>query len=184
MQLRFFGWILGICAVLIAAPVHAELLGDTKVPFSADRTVTLGAKTYTGKIYAMPGRQRHEQDLNGLRPVAILRADRSLAWVVLPDLHIYGEFKFPQAVTDLSDRDLLGPALDTETIAGQRTTKYRVEHRGSDGSVVKGFIWRTSDGIVMKLTGTFTSPNGHETNGMLELANLRKGLQSFLGTAG
>jgi len=175
--LALIGW----CAVLgagsVGSPAHAALIGDTAVPFSADRTVVSDGKTYQGRVYGVPGKQRHEQEVNGLNFVSLLRADRRLAWLVLPDLKIYSEFAFPDAVNELGDRGQLGAALGTETIGGQRTTKYRVKHQGTDGSAVDGFIWLTADGIVMRLNGTYTPTHGKTVDASLELSNLKLGSQ-------
>ncbi len=173
-----FVLLFGLCAGLFAAsPVRAELIGDTKVPYSADRTVVTGGKTYVGRIYAIPGRQRHEQVMSGLSPVAILRGDQRLAWLLLPDLKIYTDFRFPAAVTEIGDRSQLGTPLGAETVGGQRATKYKIEHHGSDGSALNGFVWLTADGIPMRLTGTYTSTHGKPIDATLELSNLKLGPQ-------
>ncbi|HWK43843.1 MAG TPA: hypothetical protein VNT30_03925 [Stellaceae bacterium] len=179
-SLRFLA-LVGCCAVLgsvlAGSPARAALIGDAAVPFSADRTVVTDGKTYQGRVYAVPGKQRHEQEIQGLNFVAVARADRRLAWVVLPDLKIYSEFAFPDAVNDLGDRSQLGPALGTETVGGQRTTKYHVKHQGSDGSAIDGLVWLTADGIVMRLNGTYTPVHGKTVDASLELSNLRLGAQ-------
>jgi hypothetical protein len=165
-------------ALLGAAPASAQqLFGDTRVPYSADRTVETGGKTYVGRVYATPGRQRHEQTVNGLPLVAILRADKNVAWLELPDLHVFTDFAFPAAITDYADRKQLGAPVGTETIAGLSARKYRVEREGTDGSKLFGYVWVTEDGIVLKLDGSFIQPSGHETKASYELSNVRRGPQ-------
>ena len=168
-----------VAALLGALPAQAQqLLGDTQVPYSADRTVVTGGKTYIGRVYATPGRQRHEQDINGLPLVAILRADRKVAWLELADLHVFTDFPFPAAITDYADQKQLGRPLDTEVIAGEAAKKYRVERQGDDGSQVYGYAWITDDGIVVKLDGSFVEPSGRETKASYELSHIRRGPQS------
>ena len=164
-----------VAALLGALPASAQqLLGDTQVPYSADRTVVTGGKTYVGRVYATPGRQRHEQNINGLPLVAILRADRKVAWLELADLHVYTDFPFPAAITDYADQKQLGRPLDTEVVAGEATKKYRVERQGADGSQVYGYAWITDDGIVVKLEGSFVEPSGRETKANYELSHVRR----------
>ena len=167
-----------VAALLGALPASAQqLLGDTQVPYSADRTVVTGGKTYVGRVYATPGRQRHEQNINGLPLVAILRADRKVAWLELADLHVFTDFPFPAAITDYADQKQLGRPLDTEVVAGEATKKYRVERQGADGSQVYGYAWITDDGIVVKLDGSFIGSSGRETKAAYELSHVRRGPQ-------
>lgn len=160
-----------------ASPAFARLAGDTEVPFSADRTVTFKGKIYVGRVYAAPGKQRHEQDVNGLHPVLILRADRQIAYLMLPELHIYTELAFPKAVTEYGGAEQLGKPVGEDRIAGQKVVKYRVEREGSDGSMLDGWVWMTPDGIVMKLDGTYTDAGHKPTEGTLELSNVKPGPQ-------
>ena len=165
-------------ALIGAAPASAQqLLGDTRVPYSADRTVVTGGKTYVGRVYATPGKQRHEQNINGLPLVAILRADKSVAWLELVDLHIFSDFKFPAAITDYASQAQLGKPIGTERVAGLMAKKYRVERQGSDGSQMFGYAWIDDDGIVLKLDGSFIEAHGHETKASYELSNVHRGPQ-------
>ncbi|HEV2674360.1 MAG TPA: hypothetical protein VGV37_07445 [Aliidongia sp.] len=167
-----------VAAVLVMPSARAQqLLGDTQVPYSADRTVVTGGKSYVGRVYATPGRQRHEQNVNGLPLVAILRADRKVAWLELAELHVFTDFPFPAAITDYADPKQLGRPIGTEVIAGETAGKYRVEHQGSDGSQVYGYAWITEDGIVLRLDGSFVEPNGRETKASYELSHVRRGPQ-------
>jgi hypothetical protein len=164
-------------ALVMAGPGHAELIGDTRAPFSADRTVVTGGKTYEGQFFAVPGKQRHEQKINGLDVVAILRADRGVAWVVLPGLHVYTEFPFPKAVREFDDPHQLGPVIATETIGGLKSDKYRVERQGGDGSALDGWLWMSRDGIITKLDGTYTSTRGKTVPATFQLTNIKLGPQ-------
>ena len=62
-------------------------LATAQIGFSADRTLVVDGKTYHGKIWTMPGKERHEQVIQGFQPVFILRADSPIGEVVLPQLH-------------------------------------------------------------------------------------------------
>lgn len=171
------------CLLLVAALVGAQparaqqLLGDTRVPYSADRTVVTGGKTYVGRVYASPGKQRHEENINGLPIVAILRADKKLAWLELADLHIFTDFRFPDAISDYASQDQLGAPIGSEPVAGLMAKKYRIERQGADGSQMFGYAWINDEGIVLKLDGSFIAPNGRETKASYELSNVRRGPQ-------
>ena len=177
--MRFMLSCLFLAAALVGAhPASAQqLLGDTRVPYSADRTVVTGGKTYVGRVYASPGKQRHEQNVNGLPLVAILRADKQVAWLELADLHVFTDFKFPAAITDYASQAQLGAPIGTELVAGLMAKKYRVERQGGDGSQVFGYAWIDDEGIVLKLDGSFVAPNGKETKASYELSNIHRGPQ-------
>ncbi|MGB8840158.1 MAG: hypothetical protein WCC64_03725 [Aliidongia sp.] len=155
----------------------ATLVGDTQVPFSAARSVVTDGKTYDGLMFAAPGMQRHEQVLNGLPLVAILRADRKVAWVIVPGLHVYAEFAFPKAVTDYDGISALGSPLGTDTVAGLKSARYRLEREGADGSALDGWVWRTLDGIVTKLDGTYTSTKNKQVKATFLLSDVKLGPQ-------
>lgn len=178
--MRFLFSCLFLVAGLVGTAPSAsaqQLLGDTRVPYSADRTVVTGGKSYVGRVYATPGKQRHEQNVNGLPLVAILRADKRVAWLELAELHVFTDFAFPAAITDYASQDQLGAPIGTERVAGLEARKYRVERQGADGSQMYGYAWITEDGIVLKLDGSFITPNGKETRASYELSNVRRGPQ-------
>jgi hypothetical protein len=163
-----------LALVALPAAAHAQLLGDTLVPFSADRTVVIDNRTYSGKIYARPGYQRHEQEISGMAQVILLRRDDARGWLVLPSARSYVEFSFPAALAELSDPSLRGTALGQETVAGLRTTKYRVEHTARDGSTVDGYVWVSKDEIIAKAEGTYTAAkSGKPVAVRMLLANIR-----------
>src|SRR5260370_39295060 len=82
----FLGLLTGLA---FGSPARAELIGDTRVPYSADRTVVTGGKTYIARVYALPCRQRHEQAIRRLSPMAILRSDQGMARVLPTDPKLY-----------------------------------------------------------------------------------------------
>jgi hypothetical protein len=168
----------GLVAGLAALPAAARMLGDPSVPFSADRTLVVGERSFSGKLYSIPGSQRHEQAIEGVEQVVILHGNVARGWLVLPGLNSFVEFGFTRAAAELRDQDLLSTKLGEETIGGQRTTKYRVEHTARDGTEVDGYAWLTRDGIPMRLDGLFTPANGGKpTPFRMELSNLRTGPQ-------
>jgi len=173
------GYVLGfLAAILGMGPAMALPLGDTAVPYDAERIVVTGGKTYTGKIFAIPGRQRHEQVWNGLHLVAILRGDRKLAWVILQDLHVYAELPFPDAITDYADPHLLGAPIGHEDMAGIKVDEYRLEHDGEDGSGLDGWLWMSKDGIVVKIDGHYHSPVTRPISATYHLEKLHLGPQA------
>jgi hypothetical protein len=161
-------------ALALPAAARAQMLGDAQVAFTADRTLQLDDRTYSGKVFSKPGFQRHEQELGGMNQVIILRRDDAHGWLVLPGARSYVEFFFRQAVSELTDPALRGTPVGKETVSGLKTTKYRIEHTARDGTAVNGYIWQTDQGIVVKAEGDYTSPKGgRATPVRLLLTNIR-----------
>ena len=172
---RFIVFLLFLLA--LASPAAARMLGDPSVPFSADRTLTIGERTYSGKLFAVPGSQRHEQAIQGIPQIVILHGGDARGWWVLPGLNSVVEFGFAPTAIELSDDDLLSTKLGEETIEGRRTSKYRVEHTARDGTLVDGYLWLTRDGIPMRFAGNYTTPGGKTTPVRLELSHVHTGPQ-------
>src|SRR5689334_19131614 len=112
-------------------PATAALLGDPSVPFSADRTVVVDGRTFAGRVYAVPGKQRHELEIEGIPQVILLHAD-GRGWLVVPTLKSYVEFGWAQVLAELGDAAALGTPVGEETVGGLKATKYRVEHTARD----------------------------------------------------
>jgi hypothetical protein len=161
-----------------AGSAAARMLGDPSVPFSADRALTVGDRTFTGKVFAVPGSQRHELTIGDVPQVIILHGAEAKGWLVLPSLNSFVEFGFGKAALELSDGDLLSTKVGEEVIDGHRTTKYRIEHTARDGTMVDGYLWQTSEGIPMRLDGMYTPANGGKpTPVRMELSHVQLGPQ-------
>jgi hypothetical protein len=174
MKQALFSVLLFLSAALLPHGAGAQLLGDARVAFSADREITVDDRTYPGKVYARPGLQRHEQELGGIPQVIILKRDGARGWLVLPGMHSYVEFYFPRALDELSDPSLRNVAVGKETVSGLRTTKYRIEHTARDGTSVDGYIWVSDQGIIVKADGAYTAAKGGKrTPVKLLLSNIR-----------
>jgi hypothetical protein len=168
-----------VAAAAPAASAAARMLGDPSVPFSADRTLIVGERSFSGKLYATPGSQRHEQQIAGVDQVIILHGKDAKGWLVLPTLNSYVEFRFTPAAAELSADDLLTTGLGEETVNGLRTTKYRIEHQAQDGTAADGYVWLTREGIPMRLDGMYRPANGGKPTAVhMELSNVRQGPQN------
>lgn len=165
-------------AALPAGRARATLLGDAAVSYSANSTVTVNGRSYAGMVFHIPGRDRHEQEIQGIAEVVILDGKAMHGWLVLPRLSSYVEFKFPQLMAELNAQALLRSPVGRETVNGVHTTKYRIDHTAADGMHAKGFAWVSADGVLMRLAGDVTRPGmSHPTAIQLELDNLRLGKQ-------
>src|SRR5262245_37891135 len=130
---------------------------DAKVEYSADSIVGTGDRAKPGRLWRTPNALRQDVVEGGRTQSVIVRLDRGVAWIVVPEQRMVVE-------TDLAGLDLPVDVLfgakpvkaamvGRETIDGQRTSKYRVEGATPKGGQFDGFVWTTPDGVVMKIDG-------------------------------
>jgi hypothetical protein len=155
----------------------AETLGDARVGFSAERVLVIDGQSYVGRMWHMPGEQRHEQDLPALRPVFILRAGSAVGDVVLPQLHTVVEFALPKELSLLGDSGLLRKPIGQETVNGIATTKYAVEADSPAGHAA-GSLWLSGDGIPMRCDGKLEGKSGKISTIHWELRHVKIGNQA------
>jgi hypothetical protein len=165
-----------VFAILAAAPASALTLGEAKTGFSADRTLIVDGKTYQGRMWTMPGMERHEQNLNGIPAAFVLHGDTPLAELVLPELHTVVDFVLPPELHLFADPRLTRKPVGHETINGVATTKYAIDETVPEGHG-EGALWLSDDGIPMKLDGTFTRTSGRVAHLHWELNHVHLGPQ-------
>lgn len=165
-----------LCLLLLPGTAAATTLIDVQIGFSADRTLAIDGQNYQGKIWAMPGKERHEQTIQGMRPVFLFRSDRPLAEVVLVSLKTIVQFAMPPELRLLGSPELKKRPLGRETVNGIATTRYAIDQSVAEGRA-KGTLWLSRDGIPMRLAGTFTAPQGKVSTIRWELNNIKLGPQ-------
>jgi hypothetical protein len=163
-------------APLLNKPLRAETLGDARVGFSAERVLTIDGQSYVGKMWHMPGEQRHEQDLPAVKAIFILHRDSTTADIVLPKLHTVVEFALPRELSILDDPSLRRTPVAQDTIEGIETTKYAVNEETPQGRAT-GWLWLSEDGIPMKCDATFTAKKGKVSSISWELRGVKMGNQ-------
>jgi hypothetical protein len=175
-QPRLFLTALAMVLAFRAAAASAETLGDPRVGFSAERVLVLDGRRYVGRMWNMPGEQRHEQPLAALDPVFILHADTATGDIVLPNLHTAVSFGFPKVLAFLGKPGNLGKPEGTAAIEGIATTRYAIDKAIPEGHVA-GDLWLSRDGIPMRCAGSFTDRKGRISTVRWELHHVRIGPQ-------
>jgi len=170
-----------LCCLLIAlalAPsaASAETLCDPHVGFSADRTLVIGGHEYDGKIWAMPGEERHEQAIASFHPVFLLRGSSPFGEIVLAQLKTVVEFVMPPELRLLGRPELKRHPLGPDTVNGIATTKYAIDESVPEGHA-EGTLWLSRDGIPMKLAATFVGTHGKPAHIAWELKHVKIGPQ-------
>jgi hypothetical protein len=163
-------------ALAVPAALPAETLGNPQIGFTAERVLVFDGHSYVGRMWNMPGEQRHEQILPAVNPVFILHADSAIGAIVLTDLHTAVEFTLPRVLAALSRPDRLGRPVGHETVNGIATIKYAVDKTIAQGRLA-GALWLSNDGIPMRCDGSFTGHNGKVSTVHWELRNVEIGRQ-------
>jgi hypothetical protein len=165
-----------LCLSLLPGTARAATLIDAQTGFSAERMLVIDGRSYHGKVWAMPGKERHEQAIAGMRPVFLLRADSSLGEIVLQNLKTIVQFEIPVELRLLDLAALKRRPIGQETINGVATTKYAIDRSIPQGRA-EGALWLSRDGIPMRLAGTFTSAKGKVSTVRWELSGVKTGPQ-------
>ena len=168
--------ILFLLSLLISGAAPATTLGDARVGFSAERVLVIDGRSYLGKMWQMPGEQRHEQELPAIKPVFILRAGDTRGEIVLPQLHTVVEIALPEELSILSNPNLLRKPVGQETVNGITTTKYVIDEDLEGGHIV-GTLWVSREGIPMRCDGKFEPRRGKTSTVHWELRNIKFGKQ-------
>jgi len=179
MSYRFLPSFIAILLSIVATSARAAspALLDAPLSYSATRTVTVDGKTFTGPMFHMPGRERHEQVLLGMQEVFILDEAQRSGFLVMPALKTMVEFPFPPLLGALTEPGLRKDALGEEKVGDIPATKYRVEKTAADGTHGEGFLWISARGVLLKLAGSVTAPGGHRTTIDMVLSGLKEGPQ-------
>jgi hypothetical protein len=165
-----------LLSLLVSVPAPGETLGDARVGFSAERVLVIDGQSYAGRMWQMPGEQRHEQELPAIKPVFILRAGNTRANIVLPQLHTVVEVALPEELSILNNPNLLRRPVGQETVNGIATTKYVVAEDLPTGQIA-GALWLSRDGIPMRCDGKFEPKKGKTSTIHWELRNVKFGRQ-------
>ena len=162
--------------LLTAETVSAGTLGDARVGFSAERVLIIDGHSYVGRMWHMPGEQRHEQQFPAIKPVFILRSGDLAAAAILPQLHTVVEFALPEELSVLDDPELLRKPVAQENVNGIATTKYSVDESTSAGHAT-GSLWLSDDGIPMRCEARFEAAKGKVSTIHWELRDVKIGKQ-------
>ncbi len=121
--------------------------------FSAEieTTSTKGNFTSTSKIVSKDGKQRIEHSARGRETVNILRPDKKVVWMLLPDKKAYMEMPLDGKNQDILSK-MHDPAIKTdkeflgnETVDNHPARKYHVTTIRDGRKEASGFIWEATD---------------------------------------
>lgn len=133
--------------VLAALPGQLDPGSVRAAEFSAHMVLKDGSATTRGQIFIKGDKMRHEfLDAEG-HTVTIVRRDKKVLWVLLPQERTYTEIplrlstRLPGQFLHIPTEALNRRKVGQETVAGLETEKYEVLLPGGERGALKQFYW-------------------------------------------
>jgi len=106
-----------------------------------------------GTVFHAPGKERRETKTGGEPMTMIIRQDKKVIWMLMPDANAYMEMGLGQSQdkSDFSEYEIQKTQVGEEEIDGIMTTKSKVIMTKKDGSKLGGFWWTTKEDIPLKM---------------------------------
>jgi outer membrane lipoprotein-sorting protein len=164
-----------LCLMLSILAVAGCAKSAAVKEFSAESITKFGGKIHTAKIYFAPDKWRLESTIQGKKSITIIRADKKLAWMLLPDQKMYME-------TKLGTNQLLGRTeklpgeierkkVGFENVNGISCDKYLITYKAEgNAKPAQVYQWVSKDNIPVK----FAAVDGSWSS---EYRNIKKGKQ-------
>jgi outer membrane lipoprotein-sorting protein len=124
-----------------------------QVEYSADTRMETADAVMEGVVFHAPGKERRETKTGSEPMTMIIRQDKKVIWMLMPDANAYMEMGLGQSQdkSDFSDYTVETTQVGEEEINGILTTKNKVIMTKKDGNKLGGFWWTTKEDIPIKM---------------------------------
>jgi len=165
-------------AIALAAPAAAAAPPEPKVEYAADSSMETAQGAMKGRVHHAAGKERREMNQGGERMVSIVRRDKNLMWMLMPEQKAYMEMPLGSSPDqgDISEWTVEMTAVGPEEVDGLKTTKSKVVMKHPRGDKMGGFWWTTADGVAVKMD-MLAVEGGSKARLKMELKNLQVGKQ-------
>jgi outer membrane lipoprotein-sorting protein len=181
----------GCLGVIVSIGAHAADAGPStslpQVEYSADRVISgeQGGQSMqmNARVYYAKGKERDEIEAHGQSMTMIMRHDKKLAWMLMPDQKMYTEMSYADQAQYCNwpcvniEKAKMGEGkgyttLGKEVVSGIETTKYKVVCVDKKGETIEGIFWVAANGVVIKMDFTTTGKRG-KSHAVIELRNVK-----------
>jgi len=162
----------------IAGPAMSAGMAGPKVEYSADNYTTVNGKEVKFKMYQAPAGQRMDFEEGGNQSIIIVRPDKKVSWVLMPEQKTYLEMGLEEGKAkskDVTQCSTTRSAAGRDTVNGISASRHNVEMSCPDGSRYTGTMWTSKDEIMVKMDLTGTDAKGKKISLKSELKNLKIG---------
>ncbi len=149
-----------------------------QVEYSGDTRMETADGVMEGVVYHAPGKERRETKMGGESMTMIIRQDKKIIWMLMPDANAYMEMGLGQSKdkSDFSEYEIEKTKVGEEEIDGIMTTKSKVIMTKKDASKIGGFWWTTKEDIPLKMD-MISVEGATKERIKMELVNLKIGKQ-------
>ena len=149
-------WKRSLFAVALGAILLLAASLGQAAEFSATSVTKAGGMEIPGKIYVKDSKVRNEVQAGGQTGIHILRPDKKVVWIIMPQQNAYMEMPISQEAQQkmmplTEDQKAKMKKVGTETINGYACDKYEttMSHQGKS---MKVFSWVATDlGLPIKI---------------------------------
>ncbi len=141
---------------LVSGPAAAGSWPTPEAAYQATRVMNAEGVQMSGRLFHDRGKERWEVNMQGMTQVMILRPDLEKMFLVMPEINMAMEMPFALGGSMPTPDSYAGSepeVVGEEMIAGEETTKYKVEGDEGTGPYTV-FFWMTGDGITMRTEGS------------------------------
>lgn len=164
-----------VAGLFVANLVSAQ--EPSNAEYSAFSVSEFSQGAVKGRVYHKPTMERRETASGGMNMITIMRFDKKVIWMVMPDEQMYMQVPMGRPRNDdLSAYQMERTVVGPEVLNGVKTTKYKIIMTRPDGSKFGGFTWVTPQGISVKLDAIGMA-DGSKERIKMELSELEVGPQ-------
>jgi len=150
---------------------------EPDVEYSADEHMETEDFAMQAKVYHAPGKERREQDMSGMRQIMIMRSDKGVVWMLMPEQKMYMEMKMKmdqgkKDASDIKDYKIEYTVVGEEIVNGMNTTKSKVIMTDKKDNKFSGFMWVSKEGIMVKMD-TVSKVEGANMRVKMERMNIK-----------
>lgn len=168
-----------LLTVLVVSPALADQLPTPAAQYQARQVLTVNGAVLEATIHHDRGKERRESRVDGLTNLLIIRPDQPKAIVIQPESKMAMEIDAADpevGVVPTALATLNATREGTETIAGEKVVKYRVQDTFPAGGGFDGRVWASADGIYVRIEGTATD-GGEPIDVSMKLTEIKRGPQ-------
>lgn len=166
-------------SVLLGLSVAITASAKTTAEYSATSITETADGKIESMIYHAGDKERRESNIEGEKTTLIIRRDKHLIWMLMPEEHAYIKMKLGESPDkgDVSGFQIKQTTVGPETIDGIKTTKSKIIAKNAKGEKFGGFWWTTKEGIVIKMDMISVEKGGKQRI-KTQLINLKIGKQN------
>jgi hypothetical protein len=154
-MMRFWSALL-LAMALLSVPAAAGSWPTPNAAYQGTRVMNAEGMQMSGRLFHDHGKERWEVNMEGMTQVMIMRPDLEKMFMFMPEMNMAMEMPLTFGGNVPSPDRYAGSepeVVGQEVIAGEQTTKYKVEGDEGTGPYMV-FFWMTEDGITMRTEGS------------------------------